>query len=682
MSFLFYVDVLGRILPQVPSTALPSSRRVAMEHNLGPMNRECPYCHALHWAAEGDSVNEYGDCCMRGKVDVPYVVPIPDLLYHLYADVDNDAREFRSHIRRYNKAFAFTSTGGSFRLDSCVFDGRGPPCYKIQGELYHRLGPVAPEDGWSPAYSQLYIWDNAEALEYRRNNNPDNNPDTMRLLQDMFLRCNPFVSVYQQAREIMQNAHVPAYSLRLDFLRACDERRYNTPRAQNELAAIIPGDVDSCINSRQIIIRSKGGPLIRMTECHPAYVALHFPLLAPSGQLSWDPSMRYSLRHRSRRSQGKRNRLTLCNYLQFRLHIRPVSFKSDHYFRSGFLLQEYIVEMWLAAEHSRLRWIRDHQADLRADLYTGVIDALHEGLQPSAIGRKVILPSSFTSGPRFMQKNLQHALTLLRVIGPSDLFITFTANPTWCEIVDNLLPEQTASDHPDIVARVFHLKFASLLNDIMVQKIFGKAIAYVYMVEYQKRGLSHVHLIVFLDRSNRLLTAQRVDSFICSELPDPVKNPHLFELVKTHMIHGPCRSDQCLDARGQCTKGFPKTFQDVTEIVGESYVKTRRRDNGRCIQYHNRQVDNRYVVAHSPYLLEKYRAHINVECTSGFEAIKYIYKVRFLFSMIIIRSDRSRRSMFIKALIVQLLQFIIIQKALRTSEMRSKHISTLATLVL
>ena len=253
-------------------------------------------------------------------------------------------------------------------------------------------------------YSQLYIWDNAEALEYRRTNNPQTDPHTMSSLQCLLLQCNPFVNVYQQAREIMNNTNIPMYSLRLDFLRARDRHRYNLPRAEHELAAITPGDVDTCINSRDIIVRARGGPLYRMTECHPAYVALHFLLLALTGQLGWNPDMRYRRIRNTLALSNQRTRLTLCDFLQFRLHIRNPSLESDHYFRSKALLQEYIVEMWLATEHSRLRWIRDHQASLRADLYTGVIDALHEGLHPSAIGRKVILPSSFTSGPRLCKK--------------------------------------------------------------------------------------------------------------------------------------------------------------------------------------------------------------------------------------------------------------------------------------
>ena len=226
-----------------------------------------------------------------------------------------------------------------------------------------------------------------------------------------------------------------------------------------------------------------------------------------------------------------------------------------------------------------------------------------------------------------MQKCLQHALTLLCVLSPSDLFITFTANPAWPEIVENLMPGQSACDRPDLVARVFHLKLNSLLHDIMKKNIFGKGIAQVYTVEYQKRGLPHVHLIVQLDCAQRLLNADQVDHHISSELPDPECDPLLFDLVKTHMVHGPCQPGQCLNERGVCTKGFPKPFQEATEISGKSYVTTRRRNNGHIISFSDHTVDNHYVVPYSPYLLQKYRAHINVECMAGFQAIKYIYKV-------------------------------------------------------
>ena len=65
----------------------------------------------------------------------------------------------------------------------------------------------------------------------------------------------------------------------------------------------------------------------------------------------------------------------------------------------------------------------------------------------------------------------------------------------------------------------------------------------------------------------------------------------------------------------------------ITVISGDSYVKTRRRASGISVNIRGTEIDNCFVILYSPYLLMRYQAHINVECTTGFNAIKYIYKV-------------------------------------------------------
>ena len=224
-------------------------------------------------------------------------------------------------------------------------------------------------------------------------------------------------------------------------------------------------------------------------------------LLLPTGQYSWQPNIAYASA-----TVNSTRHVSLCDYAKFHLHPQPPHVESHHFFQASLLFQELLVHLWAAAEHSRLTWVRDHQKQLRAELYNGIVDALHEGVDLASIGKKVVLPASFTSGPRFMQRNLQNALALLRKFGGSDLFITFTANAAWREVQEALLPNQSTHDRSDLIARVFHLKFESLLDDIMKRDIFGKAIGYVYTVEYQKRGLPHTHLIVFLHRSARLST--------------------------------------------------------------------------------------------------------------------------------------------------------------------------------
>ena len=73
---------------------------------------------------------------------------------------------------------------------------------------------------------------------------------------------------------------------------------------------------------------------------------------------------------------------------------------------------------------------------------------------------------------------------IVRWYGKPDLFITFTCNPWWKEISDELLEHQTPSDHPDIVSRMFILKLHDLLQDIYYgSKVLGKMVALIYAIE-------------------------------------------------------------------------------------------------------------------------------------------------------------------------------------------------------
>ena len=90
--------------------------------------------------------------------------------------------------------------------------------------------------------------------------------------------------------------------------------------------------------------------------------------------------------------------------------------------------------------------------------------------------------------------------------GP-DLFITFTANPKWPEIVNELQPGELPHNRPDLITRVFHEKLQRLIELLTkeVDKknrtgIFGKSLGNIHTIEYQKRTLPHAHILLFLDR--------------------------------------------------------------------------------------------------------------------------------------------------------------------------------------
>ena len=124
--------------------------------------------------------------------------------------------------------------------------------------------------------------------------------------------------------------------------------------------------------------------------------------------------------------------------------------------RAKRLFQQFLVDAYCKIETERLQFLRCEQTALRADCYQDLRDAIldNDG-DPRNVGRRVILPSTFTGGPRYVSRMpclmSGNMVILIRSL-------TTTTNPNWAEIKDNLLPGQDSHDRPDIVSRVFRLK--------------------------------------------------------------------------------------------------------------------------------------------------------------------------------------------------------------------------------
>ena len=129
--------------------------------------------------------------------------------------------------------------------------------------------------------------------------------------------------------------------------------------------------------------------------------------------------------------------------------------------------------------------MRLNQSSLRTEMYQGAVDAIHAGDNTNNVGHHVILLSSFTESPRQMYQLYQDAMAIVSYFRKPDLFVTFTYNPKWPEIMRELLPNQNAVDRPDLTSRVFHLKLQELLKDLCVKHVLGEVIAYVYFSRCQ-----------------------------------------------------------------------------------------------------------------------------------------------------------------------------------------------------
>ncbi|TMI79656.1 MAG: hypothetical protein E6H10_14970 [Bacteroidetes bacterium] len=235
-----------------------------------------------------------------------------------------------------------------------------------------------------------------------------------------------------------------------------------------------------------------------------------------------------------------------------------------------------------------------------------------------------------------MKQLYQDGMAICRHYGRPDFFVTFTCNPKWDEIISNIPAGSNATDHPDIVSRVFNLKLKALIDDLLHKHVLGKTVADVYVVEFQKRGLPHAHILLIMNQDDKIRDLEDIDDTICAEIPDRNIDPDLYNIVSRNMMHGPCGSgypnSPCM-TDGKCSKRYPRQFCDETMANEDGYPIYRRR---RFVDGEERKVkckgvwlDNRWVVPYCPFLSKHFNAHINVEICSSISAFKYLFKYVF-----------------------------------------------------
>ncbi|XP_062188862.1 uncharacterized protein LOC133892156 [Phragmites australis] len=166
--------------------------------------------------------------------------------------------------------------------------------------------------------------------------------------------------------------------------------------------------------------------------------------------------------------------------------------------------------------------------------------------------------------------------------------------------------------------------------ELLEKDILGKVKAYVYVVEFQKRGLPHAHFLLIMLGRYKLTCPEQYDCLISAELPEKHKYPELYKMVVKHMMHGPCgvlnRDCLCTKDRPSCKNHYLRPFNATTLQGKDSYPVYRRCEDGRCAMVRKHLLDNRWVVPYNPYLLRLFNCHINVEACSSIKAVKYLFK--------------------------------------------------------
>ena len=662
----------------------------------------CHYCHAELFAPEAirivhTNLCRGAHCCAEGQI---LLQPIRNHEGRMRSLLANNwlARTvsmtyswvLRTYPRVLNSALAMASQ---------VVRRRAMPAGRFQAfvintRVAHRLGPLLPNDR-RPRFAQLYVFDpqfndgvsernsvRAQQLhqyfELAGRNRPSARVQQMLIeymqeLEVALRQVNPYIQDWVTAAEIIRSLPSEAQvGVRLVLDRDARPVIGNAPNAHhsrsfnpqdaygrralhptqfNEIALLT---TPTGLSASDFVLQARGGSLQDIGLLHRSFDPLYFVLLFPYGDDGWRDHLYKAplrtiatdeaLRSNSTRGSRPRDRITAPRFYAHRLHWR----RGARYeggrcvLMGGRLLQEYVCHAYARCELNRLNFFRHNQHNLRRDTYNNlraeVNLAREEGRAVEQCGQPVTLPASFVGSPKDMHNRYMDALAVVRELGKPSLFITMTCNPKWSEIVESLPYGSKAEDHPEIVARVFHIKLQELMEDLTKRHVLGVTVAHMMVVEFQFRGLPHAHILLVMQNSDRISSADGVDNISVAELPPrsatSQRQQELRRLVLQHMVHNDCENNptcECRSRTGSCRWHFPKSYQPHTVWSDEQLYPTVRRRAGAEYEgttANGRLVDSRWIATYNPALLLKYDCHINVEVCASVEAVKYIYKVR------------------------------------------------------
>ena len=381
-------------------------------------------------------------CCNNGQRIVPPLPPLPTNISNLISN-HNAARRISACSRRLNNLFSFTAIGAT---NGFAHFRSGPASVAITGRTYHRILDVA-----TPNHSlHWFLYDERERERHD---------------------INPYVHSLQQFHSVSDDAttalELPDTSSNGDF------------------AAVMHAANSTNIKPRSILIwhNSKRQPsFISILTRH--YEPLQYPLLFPHGTLGWGLTAT---------SDSCQNRLSNTLGFTQREWYKGRILTDQRFIIFGRLCSEYLCDMYSRIEEERLAYIRRSRVSRAQEI--------HPDADDSSID--IELPASFLGSRKWASEQTADSLALARAFGKPSYFFTMTCNPEWPEITARLRPGQNASDVPVVVARAFKIRLQRLLQ--ILRTHFGHLVYMIKVIEFQKRGFPHAHIIAKVSNSFTLV---------------------------------------------------------------------------------------------------------------------------------------------------------------------------------
>ncbi|KAE8186927.1 hypothetical protein CF328_g7077 [Tilletia controversa] len=155
----------------------------------------------------------------------------------------------------------------------------------------------------------------------------------------------------------------------------------------------------------------------------------------------------------------------------------------------------YMLDIVCRLEENRLRFITDSTAAAADQNLPPPHEIAQLDVNDNDADRHqhAALPSSFVGSRANRAEHVADALALSRVYGRPHGMLTVTTNPDWPEIKTVLRRGQSATSVPQITCRVFSSRLHKLMRKF--KALFSKIAYLIQVIEFQKRGLPHAHIV-------------------------------------------------------------------------------------------------------------------------------------------------------------------------------------------
>jgi len=205
------------------------------------------------------------------------------------------------------------------------------------------------------------------------------------------------------------------------------------------------------------------------------------------------------------RTRGPAKFASRRDYLVYQLQRRDVVGTHHPLLSYGPLTQKYVIrQAWLTEfnveEHQRRL---QNTSEWRRTIRSEFLEYHQRNLQrsrrddPSAerlkIGRVYQMPKTIRQSPGNIHLNITRAMAIRKAVNPKcGMFVTLTFNCKCVEIVELIGTTANPADYPDLCCRAASAKFKQMLQRVNGPNgLLGPVKAYIWSLEYQKRGNKH-----------------------------------------------------------------------------------------------------------------------------------------------------------------------------------------------